>query len=57
MILCKQTNRVFDTFVYRPVIWSGDSLPYCPLCRISPYDEDYKLTHETVIINPYRNRE
>ena len=52
MILCKQTNRVFDTFVYRPAIWSGDSLPYCPLCRVSPYDEDYKLTHETVIINP-----
>jgi hypothetical protein len=53
MKICNRTNtpRTFHEFVYRGVGWSSDTLPYCPKCGMSPYDEDYEDCHSTVIIN------
>ena len=44
-------SRTFDKFIYRPVFWSGDSLPYCPICGMSPYDEDYDDCHSKLKVN------
>lgn len=43
-----KTPMVFEQFVYKLVMWSGDHLPYCPICNMSPYDEDYEDTHSII---------
>ena len=47
MKFCKIAQKEFENFDYEPVVWSADSLPVCPWCGRSVYDDDYSETHET----------
>lgn len=42
------TPSFFDKFIYKPMFCSGDKLPYCPICEMSPYDVDYDDYHTDV---------
>ena len=46
MKVCKVTGLVFSQFIYKNSFIAGGKLPYCPCCDMSPYDEEYELTHE-----------
>lgn len=46
MKICKVTGLVFSQFIYKNSFIAGGKLPYCPCCDMSPYDEEYELTHE-----------
>lgn len=56
MIICKETDiwQTFDKFQYKPALWSGDKLPYCPICGMSPYDEDYEELHTIIEVENER---
>lgn len=43
---CLTTDRVFNDYTYQSVIWSGDKLPVCPHCGVTPYDAEFYLRHE-----------
>ena len=46
---CTTTKRKFDGIHYGSVGWSGDKLPMCPYCGVSPYDsEKYLGTHKKI---------
>ena len=34
---------VFKEYDYKNVIWSGDKLPCCPICRITPYESNFEI--------------
>ena len=42
---CLVHKKQFTEYVYVPVSWSGDTLPVCPLCRVSPYETKFDQTH------------
>lgn len=50
MKICKATDnwQTFEKFQYKPMFINGDKLPYCPICGMSPYDEDYEELHTTL---------
>jgi len=47
-ILCVAYESEFSEPDYKPVIWSGDSLPYCPVCGMCMYDNGYEERHKYV---------
>lgn len=42
---CIKFDKQFTEYVYVPVSWSGDTLPVCPLCRLSPYENNFDTNH------------
>jgi RNase P subunit RPR2 len=41
-ILCKKCNSIFDKWEDRPVIWSADTLPCCPVCGECGWTGNYE---------------
>lgn len=49
MNICKKYEpHTFDEYDYLNVIFSGDSIPVCPICRMSPYEKQFNEFHESV---------
>lgn len=46
--LCVAREFVFSEPSYQRVIWSGDSLPCCPVCGMCMYDNGYEERHKLV---------
>jgi hypothetical protein len=45
VITCLKHKKQFTDYEYQSVSWSGDSLPVCPLCRLTPYDKEFDKLH------------
>lgn len=45
---CTKTKLKFESYEYASVGWSGDKLPVCPHCKMTPYDSDFKKFHKPV---------
>lgn len=43
--LCHRFNKTFYAYVQQRVIWSGDTLPSCPHCDSTIYDNDHAMFH------------
>lgn len=43
---CLHSGKAYSV-VYRPVIWSGDDLPYCDKCGTCLYDKGFGEYHKT----------